>query len=203
MTSGRTIISPVAKRYALALVDLATERKALPKVEKDLDALDGMISGSSDFAAFIASPYVGLAEQQAALAEIAKKAKLQDITANFLGVIAANGRLDDLAMMIAATKAELAYRRGEMTVDVQSAHVLSAAQQKALKDQVSAATGKDIILNATLDKDLIGGMVLTVGSTRIDSSVSGRLDRLKKAMSQHVDINTNDNANNLVKKKEA
>ncbi len=200
MTSGRTILSPVSKRYALALVDLATEGKALPKLEKDLDILAGLIAGSSEFAAFVRSPSVSHVRQQAVLADVAKKAKLQKMTVNFLGVVAENGRLAELSAFIAATKAELSQRRGEMSVDVSSAQILTVTQQKQLKSQIAAATGKDILLNASVDENLIGGMILTVGSTRIDSSVSGRLDRLKIAMSTQVDTNINDNTKTLDKK---
>ena len=200
MTSGRTILSPVSKRYALALVDLATEGKLLPKVEKDLDTLEGLFAGSAEFMDFIASPSVGKGEQLAVVNDIAKKVKLQKITANFLGVVIQNGRLSELKAFVSAAKAEISKRRGEMNVDVVSAHVLSAGQQSALKAEIADATGKDILLNAVVNEDLIGGMVLTVGSTRIDSSVSGRLSRLKKAMGTHVEVNVNDNQNNLVKK---
>lgn len=203
MTSGRVLLSPVAKRYALALVDLATESKVLPKVEKDLDALLALLASSSDFATFVGSPTVSQDQQKAVLSDVAKKAKLQKITENFLYVVAKNARLSELAGFLIAAKAELSVRRGEMTVDVVSAHVLSPAQQKSLRAEVAAVTGKDIVLNASVNSDLIGGMILTIGSQRIDGSVSGRLDRLKAAMSVRVDMNINDNDDNLANKKEA
>jgi len=197
------VSSALTQRYASALIELAKENKALPKVEADLASLKTMLSESEDFAFFIAADSISAKRQQVVLADLAKKAKFQTITLNYLNVLAGNGRLSLLSHMIKAVEKMLAAERNEAVAKVETANALTAAQQKELAKALSDATGQNIILDARVDESLIGGLVVTIGSKRIDDSVSGRLDRLKTTMSKRTLNNTNDNVETLNKKKEA
>lgn len=205
MTSSTPVSSTVSLRYATAFIDLAEDQKIVAKIEQDMRALADLLSGSADFASFVESPSVSKSSQQAVIEDIAKKLKLQSVTRNFLGVIIQNGRLAALPSLVRAVFNEISKRRGEMVVAVQSANVLSPAQQKALKDELDKATGKNVLLEASVDPDLLGGLIVTVGSQRIDNSVSGRLERLKTQMSRRSaqTLNDNDNEQKKPKKKEA
>lgn len=202
MTSSTPVSSTVSLRYATAFLDLAESQKIVAKVEKDMEALAGLLDGSEAFAAFVASPTVSKPRQQAIIEEFSKKLKLQTLTQNFLGVLIQNGRLYGLSSILRAVFKEMSKRRGEMVVGVESANVLSAAQQKALKDELDKATGKKVLLDAHVNPDLLGGLIVTVGSQRIDNSVSGRLDRLKAQMGRRSVHTFNDNQEKP-KKKEA
>ncbi len=203
MAQSGMVSSALTQRYASALIELAKENKALPKVEADLASLKTMLSESEDFAFFIAADSISAKRQQAVLADLAKKAKFQTITLNYLNVLAGNGRLSLLSHMIKAVEKMLAAERNEAVAKVETANALTAAQQKELAKALSDATGQNIILDARVDESLIGGLVVTIGSKRIDDSVSGRLDRLKTTMSKRTLNNTNDNVETLNKKKEA
>lgn len=203
MAQSGMVSSALTQRYASALIELAKENKALPKVEADLASLKTMLSESEDFAFFIAADSISAKRQQAVLADLAKKAKFQTITLNYLNVLAGNGRLSLLSHMIKAVEKMLAAERNEAVAKVETANALTAAQQKELAKALSEATGQNIILDARVDESLIGGLVVTIGSKRIDDSVSGRLDRLKTTMSKRTLNNTNDNVETLNKKKEA
>ena len=133
MSSSSQASSVVVQRYAKALIELADESKKLDKVEKDLQDLNAMIQGSDDFSSMIRSPLYADEALMNAVGAIAAKAKLQDITANFLGVLVQNRRLDTLPRVIEAFNAALAKRRGAVTVDVQVAQDLSAKQKKELQ----------------------------------------------------------------------
>ncbi len=203
MAQSGMVSSALTQRYASALIELAKENKALPKVEADLASLKTMLSESEDFAFFIAADSISAKRQQVVLADLAKKAKFQTITLNYLNVLAGNGRLSLLSHMIKAVEKMLAAERNEAVAKVETANALTAAQQKELAKALSDATGQNIILDARVDESLIGGLVVTIGSKRIDDSVSGRLDRLKTTMSKRTLNNTNDNVETLNKKKEA
>jgi len=71
-----------------------------------------------------------------------------------------------------------------MTADVASAAPLSAEQSARLAAVLSARVGKDVKLNATVDDSLIGGLVVRLGSTMIDTSVKARLAALRNAMKE-------------------
>ena len=115
MTSA-PIFSVVHMRYAGALVDLAEEAKAVPKIQKDLEDIQAMIASSDDFASVIASPLVSQQKQEGLVSEIAKKAKLQKLTTNFLGVLVQNRRLSALPGVIAAFNKIVSERSGEVAV---------------------------------------------------------------------------------------
>ena len=76
----------VAARYAVALLDMAAEAKAVEKVEKDLLELAAMIDGSADLQGAIRNPLISREQQGQAMSALADKAKFQGLTKNFLGV---------------------------------------------------------------------------------------------------------------------
>ncbi len=182
MSATKQTSSVIAQRYANALIELAEEGEKLEKVEKDLQDLSVMIQTSDDLNATIRSPLYDDAALFKAMGAIADKAKFQDITKNFLGVLVQNSRLDILSDIIRAFEGALAQRRGAVTVDVQIAQDMSAKQQKELQDALSKAIGKDVAINARVEPGILGGMIVTVGSTMIDDSVRRKLERLKVSM---------------------
>ncbi len=179
-----------AVRYATALMDVAHDSKKIDSVEKDLNELEAMIAGSEDLQQLIRSPLLSREQQIEAITAIAKKAKFQDITSNFLALLAENRRLPMLQNMINAAKMDISKRRGEIAADVKSAFKLTKAQEKALQESLSKAVGQVVAMNVSVDKDLIGGMVVTVGSQMIDDSVKRKLERLKREMQSNANMNT-------------
>ena len=93
-----------------------------------------------------------------------------------------NGRTRDLSSMITAFLNELARRRGESTADVVSATPLTEAQMKALNETLRRLVGNKVSVNARVDRELLGGLVVKVGSRMFDSSIRSKLQRLQLAM---------------------
>jgi len=169
-------------RYASALYDLASESKAVAAVEKDLGALGQALSESPELAALIRNPQVGRDAAAKAMEGVAKLLKLSPLTQKFLGTLAANRRLAALPQMVQAFGAIASAARGEVKAEVTSAHPLSDAQIKALAAKLKAREGKDVTLSATVDPAILGGLVVRIGSTQIDSSIRTRLNSLAHAM---------------------
>jgi F-type H+-transporting ATPase subunit delta len=176
------IKASLAGRYASALFDLASENGKVTPVESDLETLSATLAESADLAALTTNPELARDVQGKAIAAVAKQLKLDALTANFLGVLAVNRRLDKLPAIISAFKAIAAAQRGEVTATVTSAHALSAAQLAALKTKLTAREGRTVMLTAAVDPDLLGGLVVTIGSQRIDASIRTRLNSLAQAM---------------------
>lgn len=189
MTSSSQASSVVVQRYAKALIELADDGKNLDKVEKDLQDLSAMIQSSDDLAATIRSPLCADEALSKVMAAIAEKAKFQNVTANFFGVLVGNKRLGALPKIIEAFNNMLAQRRGAVSVDVQVAQDMSAKQQKELQEALSKAIGKDVAINARVEPGILGGMIVTVGSTMIDDSVRRKLERLKVSMGAQANEN--------------
>lgn len=176
------IQASLAGRYASALFDLASENGTVTSVETDLEALGKALSESDDLAAATTNPQMSRDQQSQAVAAVAKHLGLSDLTTNFLGVLAGNRRLAKLPEMIAAFKTIASAQRGEVSATVTSAHPLSDAQLTILKDKLTAREGRTVMLSADVDPDLLGGLVVTIGSRRIDASIRTRLNSLSQAM---------------------
>lgn len=183
--NGNAAYGEVAKRYATALLDLAEEKGQLDSLYPDVNALVQMIADSDDFNAFLANPLLLRAAQVRAVLAVADKCGFQPLMKNFLGLVAQNRRLSDLPDIARALQSDMAARQGEVTADVVSARELSAAQNDKIRDTLSKSLGATVKLNTIVDPDIMGGLIVKVGSKLIDNSVRTRLDRLHRAMKSH------------------
>ncbi len=182
MAKTSTAANVIANRYATALIETADQAKVLDSVEKDMAALSTMLAQSEDLSNLIASPVFSREQQQGAVAALGTQAGFNRLTLNFLGVLTQNRRLYSLNAIIKAFRAELSKRRGEVTAVVRSAFPLTPDQEVALRNSLTRSVGANVQLDVSLDRELLGGMIVTVGSRMIDDSVKGKLARLKQAM---------------------
>lgn len=176
------ITASLQGRYASALYDLASEAKAIDNVEGDLGNLGQAILASPELAALIRNPRVTRQAAGQAMAALGSALKLNPLTAKFLGVLAENRRLAALPEIVRAFGTIAAAARGEVTAEVTSAHPLSDAQIKAIAAKLQASEGKNVKVTATVDPEVLGGLVVRIGSKQIDSSIRTRLNTLAQAM---------------------
>lgn len=182
MASRGTEVSGIAERYATALFELADEQKALDQVADDLTAVKAMLGESADLRRLVRSPMLSREGQARAIGEILQQAGASELTRRFVDVVANNRRLFALQDMIEAYLSELARRRGEVVANVTAATKLTQAQTNALIDQLKKTLGAKVTVNVTVDPDLLGGMIVKVGSRMIDFSLRTKLSKLQLAM---------------------
>ena len=182
MTSKSTGSASVADRYASALFELAETDKAVDQVAGELNSLEGMIRESNDLQRLIFSPVISRDDQRNALDALLDKAAVSGLTRRFVGLVARNRRLFALPQMIAAFQEMLAGRRGETTAEVISAKALSKSQLAALSEALASTVGSKVALSSTVDSELLGGLVVKVGSRMVDSSLRTKLHRLRLSM---------------------
>ncbi len=182
MASEDTGLSGVAGRYALAMLDLADEKKQLDPVAEDLRGLLAAIEASEDLRRMIRSPLFTRAQQSKVMASILEKAGVGELTRRFVLVVAENRRLFVLPRIIKAYLAELGRRRGEVTAEVTSAAPLTDAQHAALVEALKSKVGGKVQVEVEIDRSLIGGLIVKVGSRMIDNSLRSKLQRLQLAM---------------------
>lgn len=176
------MMASMAGRYAAALFELAKEQKQLPTVEADLKSFQGLLDESADLRRLVRSPVISAEDQAKAISALLAKAGIGGLTANFLSLISRNRRLFAVADMLKGFRLLLARERGEVSADVASAHALTPDQLNALKDTLRISVGKDVQINTRVDPNLLGGLVVKVGSKMIDSSLRTKLNNLKVAM---------------------
>jgi F-type H+-transporting ATPase subunit delta len=174
----------VAGRYASALFDLARENSSLPKVEADVQALEGALAESSDLRKLISSPIYTREEQGYALRALSERMEFGPEVANTIGLMAANRRLFVLPALVAQLKAMIAEDRGEVVAEVTSARELSEEQMHSLVATLKSNVGQNIRLDVKVDESLIGGLVVKVGSKMIDTSIRAKLASLQNVMKE-------------------
>jgi len=179
-----SISTGIAARYATALFDLAEEEGALAALEADVATLETALADSADLRDLISSPIYGRDVSLAAIGKLAEAMDLNPSTGNTLRLMAQKRRLFVLPAMLAALRQRIAVHKGEVTADVVSAKALTQAQSDKLSQVLKAATGHEVNLNATVDESLIGGLVVKVGSTMIDTSIKAKLNALQNTMKE-------------------
>ncbi len=175
-------MASMAGRYASALFELAKEQKVLNEVASDFKSLSALLDESADFRTLVRSPVISADDQAKALDAILGKAGANVLTANFLRLVARNRRLFAIRDMMRDYTLLVARARGEVAADVATAHPLNDTQLNQLKDVLRISIGKDVQVNTRVDPNLLGGLVVKVGSKMIDSSLRTKLNNLKVAM---------------------
>ena len=176
------IQASLSGRYAMALFQLARDAKQLDAVSQSLAAVKAALAESEDLRLLTTSPVVSRDAAVKAVAATAKVLKLDKLTAKFLGVLASNRRLGQLAAAIRAFNELAAAHRGEITAQVTSAHPLDQDQVDALKAKLKAEFSRDVALDLTVDPAILGGLVVKVGSRQVDGSIRTKLNTLANAM---------------------
>ena len=180
-TSGG-IRASLAGRYASALFDLARDQRQIESVSSSLETLRSALADSKDLSELVSSPLVSRGDAGQAFAALAPGLGLDPITANFLGVLARNGRKDQLMPVIRAFRRLAADHRGEETAEVVTARPLSDDQLAQLRQQLRARAGREVAIDSTVDPAILGGIVVKLGSNQIDASIRTKLNRLATAM---------------------
>jgi F-type H+-transporting ATPase subunit delta len=176
------IQASLAGRYASALFGLARDEKQVDAVGRSIEALSQALAGSKELNQLVTSPLISRDEAGKAVAALASGLKLDKLTTNFLGVLTRNGRKSQLPQVIRFFRLLAADHRGETTAEVVSAHPLSDAQVAALKTRLKSSAGRDVTVDARTDPQILGGLIVRMGSQMIDASLKTKLNRLALAM---------------------
>ncbi len=198
MTSSSSISSVVLSRYAGALVDLAEKASSVKDVQKDFREIEAMVNSSDELAYVISSPLISQQAQGKVISDLAKKAKFNKLTQNFLGVLVQNRRLGALLGVIKAYDKAVSVRSGEVSVRVETATPLSATQEKEFQKKLSVVIGSSVLVETVVAPEILGGMIVTIGSHMVDDSVRRKLERLSSALKQGSNQNNIQNLKEVV-----
>lgn len=172
----------IAERYVTALFAVATAENSIADVEKDLAALAALLAESSDFRAFLHNPLLNRNAQVEIAGVVLKTLGVHDITQKFIALLANHKRLELLAEVIQLFLEKAMISRGELAAELVSAAVLSDAQAAPIADKLSKAYNKKITLKLRADASLLGGAIINIGSTQLDGSLAGKLNRLQLSL---------------------
>lgn len=173
----------VAKRYARALFELAKEQNKIAAVEEELKAVVSVLQNNTDFEKLIKHPGLG-AESKTALLKTIFESQLSEISFNTLLLLVEKGREDLLDALVNYYVTIASEALGQAQAIVYTPVELSQAELSQVEATFSKLTGKQIRVVSVLDKSLLGGIKVRIGDRLYDGSLSGKLERLEKTLSQ-------------------
>jgi F-type H+-transporting ATPase subunit delta len=152
------------------------------RVRQELQAFEQVLTASEELSIALESPSISRPRKRAVVERLAESLGLSRVTRNFLYVLIDHRRIRELRDIIAAFEKVVNERSGILQAEAASASNLSDYQRKALVGRLEFVTGKQVRLNLTIDPDLVGGVVVRLGSTVYDGSVRGQLDALGRQL---------------------
>jgi F-type H+-transporting ATPase subunit delta len=178
----------VAARYAKALIDLAQEQNSVEEMKDDMALFHHTLRVNPELKAVLANPIVSHSKKIKILDEVFSK-KVNKASIAFFKLMVNKSRGE----VLYATSQEYInmydIKNHIVHASVVSATALSVANKKKMVDDIEAATGGTVKLDAKVDAALIGGFVLTVGDRQVDTSIANDLNKLKKEFAKRVITN--------------
>ena len=180
MSMNRTDALQISRRYGAAIFALAVEARKESAVVTEFGVLAHAITSNANLADALSSPLVTPAQKSATLAALISTA--DPLTQRAVNTIAAGGRAEVIPAIAQSLKAMLAAHQGEVEALVTSAGALNAATQKQLVSALSTATGKTVTLKLKEDVNVLGGLMIELGSLRLDATLSGALNTMRERL---------------------
>ena len=172
----------VSDRYASALYDLASDSNIVDLVLKDLLSIQSLLNENKNLNFVIKSPLISSSDKLEILEKLLKKISVNKLTLTFLCVIEKNKRFSNLLSIVSQFININAQMRGDILAEVTSADQLNEEQKNNLKEKIKIILGDKLSLDFNVDKKIIGGLVVKVGSKMIDTSLANKINKLKIAM---------------------
>jgi F-type H+-transporting ATPase subunit delta len=175
----------MAGRYAQALYALAEEQGLTETVAADLANFARLVAESEDLSRFTKSPVYSAEEQLKVLDNLLNRAEISGISANFLKLVAMKRRLFAVGKMINDFHKLDDFYKGRIRAEVTAAELLKDAHVAALKKALAEFTGgKSVEVTTKVDPEIIGGLIVRLGSRMVDGSLRTRLNSLRARMKE-------------------
>jgi F-type H+-transporting ATPase subunit delta len=163
--------------YARALFEAAQDANRVDAVAADLAALADATQDVPELGAFLRNPQIEPAGKAEVLDQLAQGA--DELVRNFVRLVAEKGRAGELSPISTELDALVAQAQNRLSVELTTSYELSDEEAHSIVQTIEKASGRKVEATRSVDSDLIGGIVLQIGSHRADGSVRGRLERLR------------------------
>ena len=171
-----------ADRYSLALYELASENNILSQVEDQSLSILSLISSSKDFSNLIKDPTNSQEDLLKVLDNISNNNKFENLLKNFLSFLINKRRFFYVEQILKSFIETCSKKRGELKAELKSAKELSDDEISKITDELTKNFSSKIKLNYKHDQSLIGGLVVQVGSTMVDTSIKNKLQQIENRM---------------------
>jgi len=171
-----------ASRYSLALYELAIEANMLKDIEVHSVSIINLITLSEDFKSLIKDPTNNKEDQLKALKKISEHFKLNELLTKFLSFLISKRRFFYVDKILKNFVETCSIKRGELKAELTSAKDLTENEVNGIKEELTKNFNSKIKLNYSHDPSLIGGLIVQVGSTMVDTSIKNKLKQIENRM---------------------
>ena len=171
-----------AERYSLALFELSEESNLLSQIEDQSSSMLNLIDQSKDFNNLIKDPTINYEDLSKIINKIAENNKFDTLFKNFLNFLIQKRRFFFVERILKSFIETCSRKRGELKAELKSAKNLSSEEITHITELLTKNFSSKIKLNYTHDESLIGGLVVQVGSTMVDTSIKNKLQQIENRM---------------------
>ena len=182
MSTNKSFSTETSERYSRALFEVAQEVNELEKIENDIKNFASLLINSLEIKNFIHNPTQSKDNQNNVLNLLAEKLNFSKNLKNFMFLLIEKRRIFFVEKIIESFLKLCAQKRGEVKASLISSKELSETELENISKELSSSTSSTIKLNYKVDKELIGGLKLQLGSFMIDTSIKNKLNKYKQAM---------------------
>jgi len=182
LSKNKGFSSTSANRYSLALYELASEKNLLSQVEENSSAFLDLILNNKEFYNLIKDPTINRDVLINIINKISENFKLEILFKNFLNFLITKRRFFYVEEILKKYVETCSEKRGELKAEIRSAKQLTEDEINKITQELSSNFKSKIKLNYNHDQSLIGGLVVQVGSTMIDTSIKNKLQQIENRM---------------------
>ena len=171
-----------AERYSLALFELSEENNLLSQIEDQSSSILNLIEQSEDFSNLIKDPTTSQEDLLKVINTISENNKFESLFKNFLSFLIQKRRFFFIERILKSFIEICSRKRGELKAELKSAKELSNEEIAKITEELRKNFSSKIKLNYKHDESLIGGLVVQVGSTMVDTSIKNKLQQIENRM---------------------
>ena len=171
-----------AERYSLALYELSTESNVTSQIEEQSHSVLKLLEQSQDFSNLIKDPTTSQDDLLKVVNTISENYKFDQLLKNFLSFLVKKRRFFFVERILKSFIEICSEKRGELKAELRSAKQLSNDEITQITEELTKNFSSKIKLNYKHDESLIGGLVVQVGSTMVDTSIKNKLQQIENRM---------------------
>ena len=182
MSTNKSFSTETSERYSRALFEVVKEANELEKTENDVKNFESLLIKSLEIKNFIHNPTQSKENQNSVLNLLAEKLNFSKNLKNFMFLLIEKRRIFFVEKIIDSFLRLCSQKRGEVKASLISSKELSEAELDSISKELSSSTSSTIKFNYMVDKELIGGLKLQLGSFMIDTSIKNKLNKYKQEL---------------------
>ena len=185
MSTNKSFSSETSERYSRALYEVSKESNELDKTERDIKIFSSLINSSLEIQNFIKDPTQSIEQQKKVMRGLSDNLTFSKNLRNFFLLLIEKRRIFFVTKIFESFLRLCSKKRGEFNASLISSKELSQTELEQMSKDLSQSMGATLKFNYKVDKELIGGLKLQLGSFMIDTSIKNKLKKFEQLMTEN------------------